>query len=57
MSRYTHRITISNSRIIEYDQHTVTFKWKDYRVKGHRKFMTRPLSVDKLIRRFPLHLL
>ncbi|MCP4237156.1 MAG: IS91 family transposase [Aestuariibacter sp.] len=57
LSRYTHRIAISNSRIIEYDQHTVTFKWKDYRVKGHRKFKTMTLSVDEFIRRFLMHVL
>jgi hypothetical protein len=57
LSRYTHRIAISNSRIIEYDQHTVTFKWKDYRVKGHRKFKTMRLSVDEFIRRFLMHVL
>ena len=57
LSRYTHRIAISNSRIIDYDQHTVTFKWKDYRVKGHRKFKTMTLSVDEFIRRFLMHVL
>ncbi len=57
LSRYTHRIAISNSRIVDYDQHTVTFKWKDYRVKGHRKFKIMSLSVDEFIRRFLMHVL
>ena len=57
LSRYTHRIAISNSRIVDYDHHTVTFKWKDYRVKGHRKFKTMTLSVDEFIRRFLMHVL
>jgi hypothetical protein len=57
LSRYTHRIAISNSRIVDYDQHTVTFKWKDYRVKGQRKFKTMTLSVDEFIRRFLMHVL
>ena len=57
LSRYTHRIAISNSRIVNYDQHTVTFKWKDYRVKGHRKFKTMTLSVEEFIRRFLMHVL
>ncbi len=57
LSRYTHRIAISNSRIIDYDQHTVTFKWKDYRVKGKRRFKTMRLSVDEFIRRFLMHVL
>ena len=57
LSRYTHRIAISNSRIIDYDQHTVTFKWKDYRVKGKRRFKTMTLSVDEFIRRFLMHVL
>ena len=57
LSRYTHRIAISNSRIVDYDQHTVTFKWKDYRIKGKRRFKTMTLSVDEFIRRFLMHVL
>ncbi len=57
LSRYTHRIAISNSRIIDYDQHTVTFKWKDYRVKGKRRFKTMTIPVDEFIRRFLIHVL
>jgi hypothetical protein len=57
LSRYTHRIAISNSRIIDYDQHTVTFKWKDYRLKGKQRFKNMTLSVDEFIRRFLMHVL
>jgi len=57
LSRYTHRVAISNSRIIEYDHQTVTFKWKDYRVKGHQRFKTMQLTADEFIRRFLIHIL
>ena len=57
LSRYTHRVAISNSRIKQYDQQTVTFKWKDYRAKGHRRFKTMQLTTDEFIRRFLLHIL
>ena len=42
LSRYTHRVAISNSRLIAFDGKTVTFKWKDYRAKGcdRQKVMT-----------------
>jgi hypothetical protein len=57
LSGYTHCIAISNSRIVDYDQHTVTFKWKDYWVKGPRKFKTMTLPVDEFIHRFLMHVL
>jgi len=57
LSRYTHRVAISNSRIIEYDHHTVTFKWKDYRTRGHQRFKTMTLCADEFIRRFLIHVL
>ena len=34
LSRYTHRVAISNSRLISADAETVTFRWKDYRIKN-----------------------
>ena len=34
LARYTHRVAISNSRLIALDEAGVTFKWKDYRIKG-----------------------
>jgi hypothetical protein len=57
LSRYTHRVAISNTRLIACDGHGVTFHYKDYRADGlaRRKVMT--LAVDEFIRRFLLHIL
>ena len=57
LSRYTHRVAISNRRIIQYDTDTVTFKWKDYRAKDDRRFKTMTLSADEFLRRFLIHIL
>jgi len=57
LSRYTHRVAISNHRIIDYDQHTVTFRWKDYRENGNKRFKIMQLSTDEFIRRFLIHTL
>lgn len=57
LSRYTHRVAISNRRIIHYDIDTVTFKWKDYRAKEERRFKTMTLSAEEFIRRFLTHIL
>ena len=38
LSRYTHRVAISNSRLIAFDQQGVTFKWKDYRIEGRDRY-------------------
>jgi hypothetical protein len=57
LSRYTHRVAISNSRITGYDHQTVTFKWKDYRAKGHQRFKTMQLTADEFMRRFLIHIL
>ena len=57
LSRYTHRVAISNSRIKHYDHQKVTFKWKDYRAKGQRRFKTMQLTADEFIRRFLIHIL
>ena len=57
LSRYTHRVAISNSRLIKFDGKRVTFKWKDYRIKrGDRMKVTR-LATDEFIRRFLFHVL
>lgn len=57
LSRYTHRVAISNSRLISADAETVTFRWKDYRIKtGDRQKVMR-LATDEFIRRFLLHVL
>jgi hypothetical protein len=57
LSRYTHRVAISNSRLISCDEHGVTFKWKDYRAKGPSRRKTMTLATDEFIRRFLLHVL
>ena len=61
LSRYTHRVAISNSRLIAMDERGITFKWKDYRVKDGAKGMTRhktmTLGADEFMRRFLLHVL
>jgi hypothetical protein len=55
LGRYTHKIAISNHRIMSFDDHTVTISYKDYRVEGQKKTMT--LSHEEFIRRFALHIL
>lgn len=55
LGRYTHRVAISNSRIVEYKDGKVTFKWRDYKDKNKEKLMT--VSADEFIRRFLLHIL
>jgi hypothetical protein len=55
LGRYTHRIAISNSRIEELDNETVSFKWKDYADDNRQKVMK--LSHVEFIRRFLLHVL
>ena len=57
LARYTHRIAISNSRLIGLDEEGVTFKWKDYRVEGRNRYKVMTLAVDEFIRRFLLHVL
>lgn len=57
LSRYTHRVAISNRRLIALDEHGVTFRWKDYRAKGHTRNKTMTLDSDEFMRRFLLHVL
>jgi Putative transposase len=57
LARYTHRVAISNSRLIALDEAGVTFKWKDYRIKGHDRLRTMTLDAAEFIRRFLLHVL
>ena len=57
LSRYTHRVAISNSRLIAHDQCGVTFRWKDYRAKGRTRHKTMTLEAREFIRRFLLHVL
>jgi hypothetical protein len=61
LSRYTHRVAISNSRLLAMDERGVTFHWKDYRAKDGAKGKTRhkamTLSPQEFMRRFLLHVL
>ncbi len=57
LSRYTHRVAISNSRLIRVDDQSVTFRVKDYRVNGHGRHTTMTLKTDEFIRRFLIHVL
>ena len=57
LSRYTHRVAISNSRLISMDEHGVTFRWKDYRAKGKTRHKTMTLEPEEFMRRFLLHVL
>jgi predicted Zn-ribbon and HTH transcriptional regulator len=57
LSRYTHRVAIANSRLIAFDQHGVTFKWKDYRIEGRDRYKRMTLATDEFIRRFLIHVL
>lgn len=55
VGRYTHRVAISNDRIIDIEDREVRFRWKDYRDHNRQKTMT--LTADEFIRRFLLHVL
>jgi hypothetical protein len=55
VGRYTHRVAISNNRLLDIEDGHVTFQWKDYRARNELKTMT--LSADEFIRRFLLHVL
>jgi hypothetical protein len=57
LSRYTHRIAISNSRLLRFDHAGVTFRYKDYRRDGADRQQTMTLAADEFIRRFLLHVL
>jgi hypothetical protein len=57
VSRYTHRVAISNSRLIAFDEQAVTFKWKDYRAEGRERQKIMSLATDEFIRRFLVHVL
>ena len=57
LSRYTHRVAISNSRLVALDDDGVTFKWKDYRIKDGDRLKTMTLGPAEFIRRFLMHVL
>jgi hypothetical protein len=55
LGRYTHRVAISNHRLLNFDQEQVTFRWKDYAHGGKQGKMT--LGTTEFLRRFFLHVL
>jgi hypothetical protein len=57
LSRYTHRIAISNRRLVAADENGVAFKYKDYRIEGPARYKTMTLTTDEFIRRFLMHVL
>lgn len=57
LSRYTHRVAISNRRLISFDQNGVTLRYKDYRHDGAERHQIMTLTANEFIRRFLLHVL
>jgi hypothetical protein len=57
LARYTHRVAISNSRLVAADSTGVTFRYKDYRIKGPGRYKTMTLATGEFIRRFLSHVL
>ncbi|MFB9984862.1 IS91 family transposase [Mesorhizobium kowhaii] len=57
LSRYTHRVAISNRRLFAFDESGVTFRYKDYRRDGADRQQVMTLATDEFIRRFLLHVL
>jgi hypothetical protein len=57
LARYTHRVAISNSRLLTLDERGVTFRYKDYRRNGQARYRTMTLAPHEFIRRFLLHIL
>ncbi len=57
LSRYTHRVAISNQRLVAFDERGVTFRWTDYLAKGRTRYKTMTLKTGEFMRRFLLHVL
>ena len=55
LSRYTHRVAISNRRLVAADDGGVSFRWKDYRIEGTERWKTMTLTAHEFIRRFLIH--
>jgi hypothetical protein len=55
LARYTHRVAISNHRLVAFQNDRVSFRWKDYAHGGKQKIMT--VSADEFLRRFSIHVL
>src|SRR6185503_5877842 len=51
LARYTHRVTIANSRLVELGDDHVSFRWKDYRENGRHKTKLMRLAAGEFIRR------
>ena len=52
LSRYTHRVAISNSRLLRFDETGITFRYKDYRRGGAERQQVMTQAADEFIRRF-----
>jgi hypothetical protein len=57
LSRYSHRVAISNHRLVSADAETVAFRWKDYRIKRGNRMKVMHLPTPEFIRRFLIHVL
>jgi Putative transposase/Transposase zinc-binding domain len=57
LSRYTHRVAISNRRLVAAEDGGVSFRWKDYRIEGPGRWKTMTLTSHEFIRRFLMHVL
>jgi hypothetical protein len=57
LSRYTHRVAIANQRLLAMDERGVTFRWKDYRLKGQARYKAMTLAPEEFMRRFLMHVL
>jgi hypothetical protein len=57
LARYTHRVAIGNSRLVELTDEHVRFRWKDYRASGRAKHKVMTLAAGEFIRRFLMHVL
>ena len=57
LARYTHRVAISNRRLLACNEKGVTFKWKDYRLEGRARYQVMTLATHEFIRRFLMHVL
>jgi predicted Zn-ribbon and HTH transcriptional regulator len=57
LSRYTHRVAISNRRLVAANSEAIAFRWKDYRINGTDRWKTMLLHPFEFIRRFLLHVL
>jgi hypothetical protein len=55
LGRYTHRVAISNHRLLAFDGDSVTFRWRDYAHGNVQRTMT--ITAEEFIRRFLLHVL